>query len=672
LTLEDGGTVDLTPYINTDNQQITAFSLDGTTNVLTITLEDGGTQTVDLSAVSTDDQDLSTDSTPGNISIEDGNTITLNVNDSDSVIGNEYNTGSGISAGSVEITDGGGTESVNVISTDANNNIIAGTDGALYLNVSSVAIAETNTTLGFNGATNELTYTNELGDNPVLNLSGLNTDDQALSLDGVTNVLTLEDGGTVDLSPYINTDDQQITAFSLDGTTNVLTITLEDGGTQTVDLSAVSTDDQALSLDALTNVLTLEDGGTVDLSPYINTDDQQITAFSLDGTTNVLTLTLEDGGTATADLSALDNVGTDDQIANEVNITDTAGNFTATGVEGALAELAGLTDDDVSITNIKSGNTIATISEPGITAVDINETITTLATVDNTTYTYTSEDNTTISFDGSDNQNIANLAFSGTTLTVGIEDGSSQTVSLATLQDNQSIQGSVLSGTTLTIGIEDGSSETVNLSSLANTDNQNIENLALSGTTLTVGIEDGTSQTVNLSALADHDWYEVGTTTAPDNINDNIFTQGRVGIGVAPSTELDVNGNARVRTLPASADTDQLVTADVNGNLRKVNSLKASKVFYPPSIEVDASVNGTFSIDLHAQYIAQFGSPVVSSAGTIPTYTATELDYHVTYADPTVFNTGSMNITPAGVLTYTIVGQPLDYNSLINVVFVVK
>ena len=30
----------------------------------------------------------------------------------------------------------------------------------------------------------------------------------------------------------------------------------------------------------------------------------------------------------------------------------------------------------------------------------------------------------------------------------------------------------------------------------------------------------------------DHDWYEVGTTTAPDNINDDIFTQGKVGIGV--------------------------------------------------------------------------------------------------------------------------------------------
>ncbi|WP_431137735.1 hypothetical protein, partial [Psychroserpens mesophilus] len=95
-------------------------------------------------------------------------------------------------------------------------------------------------------------------------------DDQALSLSG--NTLTLEDGGTVDLSTYLdNTDDQQNTDFSISG--NVLTLTLEDGGTQTVDLSAYqdNTDDQALSLSG--NTLTLEDGGTVDLTAYLDNTD---------------------------------------------------------------------------------------------------------------------------------------------------------------------------------------------------------------------------------------------------------------------------------------------------------------------------------------------------------------------------------------------------------------
>ncbi len=42
---------------------------------------------------------------------------------------------------------------------------------------------------------------------------------------------------------------------------------------------------------------------------------------------------------------------------------------------------------------------------------------------------------------------------------------------------------------------------------------------------------------------SDHDWYEVGTTTAPDNINDNIFTQGNVGIGTnIPDQRLEISG----------------------------------------------------------------------------------------------------------------------------------
>lgn len=42
----------------------------------------------------------------------------------------------------------------------------------------------------------------------------------------------------------------------------------------------------------------------------------------------------------------------------------------------------------------------------------------------------------------------------------------------------------------------------------------------------------------------DNDWYEVGTTTSPNNINDNIFTQGNVGIGrTNPQRRLEVNGS---------------------------------------------------------------------------------------------------------------------------------
>lgn len=105
---------------------------------------------------------------------------------------------------------------------------------------------------------------------------------------------------------------------------------------------------------------------------------------------------------------------------------------------------------------------------------------------------------------------------------------------------------------------------------------------------------------------------------------------------------------------------------------------KAARIFYPPSIEIDASVNGTFTVNLYTMYTAQFNNPTAVSVGapaTVPQYlTATDLYYYVTFADPLVFDTtpGNMTITSDGMLTYTIVGQPVDFNTLINVVFVVK
>jgi hypothetical protein len=189
----------------------------------------------------------------------------------------------------------------------------------------------------FNAGTNLLSLDIEDGNTVSVDLSALSnagTDDQIISLAG--NVLTLENGGTVDLSPYLdNTDDQTITNFSIDAS-NIVTLTLENGNTQTIDLSGlVGTDDQTISLAA--NTLTLENGGTVDLTPYLdNTDDQTITNFSIDAS-NIVTLTLENGNTQTVDLSGL--VGTDDQTAAEVTYSNTTSGLTATDVQAAIDEI---------------------------------------------------------------------------------------------------------------------------------------------------------------------------------------------------------------------------------------------------------------------------------------------------------------------------------------------
>ncbi|MHA7832249.1 MAG: hypothetical protein ACX93O_14240, partial [Flagellimonas sp.] len=143
----------------------------------------------------------------------------------------------------------------------------------------------------------------------------------------------------------------------------------------------------------------------------------------------------------------------------------------------------------------------------------------------------------------------------------------------------------------------------------------------------------------------------------------NINTDDQVASEVNSDSPIDVDGDGNTET----------TVEDVIQDIAPITS-KAARIFYPPSIAIDASSNGTGrTVDLYAQYVAQYGTPSVASAGApaaVPTYGATELYYYVTYADPTVFD--NMSIDANGVLTYDIIGQPADYNALINVVFVVK
>ena len=289
------------------------------------------------------------------------------------------------------------------------------------------------------------------------NWSAGGTDDQALTLN--VNSLDLEDGGSVDLSGYLdNTDDQTADVFQLNG--NDLELSLEDDGaaTQTVDLSGYldNTDDQTADVFQLNGndlELSLEDDGaatqTVDLSGYLdNTDDQTADVFQLNG--NDLELSLEDDGAATqtVDLSGyLDN--TDDQTADVFQLN------------GNDLELS-LEDDGVAT-----------------------------QTVDLSGY-----------LDNTDDQNISGSGFAANILTIGIESGSSETVDLSSL-DNSGTDDQQLLLTGNNLELEDGGS--VDLSGyIDNTDDQNLANFNLSaGSLLSLSIQDGNVVSVNLAPLLD-------------------------------------------------------------------------------------------------------------------------------------------------------------------------
>ena len=195
LDLEDGGSVDLSGYLdNTDDQ---ALSL----NVNSLELEDGGS--VDLSGYldNTDDQALSLN--VNSLDLEDGGSVDLS-----GYLDNTDDQALSLNVNSLELEDGGSVDLSGYLDNTDNQNI------------SGSSLVGNDLTIGISGGASETV------DLSSLNNSG--TDDQQLSLNG--NSLDLENGGSVDLSGYLdNTDGQQLGNFILSGP--ILSIAISEGAT---------------------------------------------------------------------------------------------------------------------------------------------------------------------------------------------------------------------------------------------------------------------------------------------------------------------------------------------------------------------------------------------------------------------------------------------------------
>ncbi|WP_165395299.1 hypothetical protein, partial [Flagellimonas allohymeniacidonis] len=169
--------------------------------------------------------------------------------------------------------------------------------------------------------------------------------------------------------------------------------------------------------------------------------------------------------------------------------------------------------------------------------------------------------------------------------------------------------------------------------------------------------------TTGVISYIDEDGGTPETANVVSTDANNELSVGADGGASFEMTDIDVDGDGSDETTVDEAMTD----------ITKVTA-KAGRIFYPPSIAIDAStlVNNV-TIDLYQEYIDQFGGPAARSTSApalIPTYGRTELYYYVTLVDTSVINIDS--IDDNGQMQYDIVGTPADYNSLINVVFVVK
>ena len=438
LSLEDGGAADLSPFMdNTDAQNISGSGLAG--NILTIGIVGGSSEAVDLSSIvdsGTDDQQLSL---AGNsLSLEDGGAADLSpfMDNTDA----QNISGSGLSGNILTIgIVGGSSEAV-----DLSSIVDSGTDDQ------QISLTGNNLNLEDGGTVNLGAYFD-------------NTDDQQLSLAG--NSLSLEDGGAADLTPFMdNTDTQNISGSGLSG--NILTIGIENGSSEVVDLSSIvdsGTDDQQISLTG--NNLNLEDGGTVNLGAYFdNTDDQQL---SLAGNS----LSLEDGGAA--DLTPfMDNTDT-----QNISGSGLSGNILTIGIENGSSEvvdLSSIVDSGTDDQQLSLAGNNLNLEDGGVADL-------------------------TPFMDNTDAQNIAGSGLAGSTLTIGIENGASQTVDLSSLSDSGT-DDQQLTITGNTLELENGG--TVDLSGyIDNTDNQEIAILEFDSPNLKIEIEGGNVISVDISSL---------------------------------------------------------------------------------------------------------------------------------------------------------------------------
>ncbi|SDM84525.1 hypothetical protein SAMN04488514_115129, partial [Kriegella aquimaris] len=326
---------------------------------------------------------------------------------------------------------------------------------------------------------------------------------------------------------------------------------------------------------------------------------------------------------------------------------------------------------------------------------------------------------TDIDLGGYINTDEQQISLSGNTITFANGTGADTTVDLTGFinTDEQDLTGAVLTGNSLEISIQNGDPVTVDLGTLVNDADSNPSNeiqvLGRTGTNVTltngggsVSIADNDNDSGNEIQTLDSADGSVTLTNTSNNYDLSVnFPANNDNSATNELTDLDLSSDILTLTNPATPtnqvdlspyldNTDNQVASEVNsdtpvdvdgdGNteatvedviqdIAPITS-KAARIFYPPSIAVDAStVVNNVTIDLYQEYIDQFGSPTMASAGApsaIPTYTKTELYYYVTYVDPAVLNIDS--ISADGVMQYDVVGTPADYNSLINVVFVVK
>ncbi|MDB4088771.1 hypothetical protein N9544_04015 [Flavobacteriales bacterium] len=154
--------------------------------------------------------------------------------------------------------------------------------------------------------------------------------------------------------------------------------------------------------------------------------------------------------------------------------------------------------------------------------------------------------------------------------------------------------------------------------------------------------------TTFVTLSGDHDWYKIGTTNAPTDISDSIFTGGEIQLTNYPNDRAD----------DTTAHLNVLYT-DGSGNIKS-----ARREIVPPAVALNIS---TVSVSNLFNYYNHYATQL-SNAGLTPIALA-NLDFYVLYYDTAIFD--NVTISVSGELQYDVIATS-ETHAVIDVRFYTK
>ncbi|WP_222983622.1 beta strand repeat-containing protein [Flagellimonas meishanensis] len=495
-------------------------------------------------------------------------------------------------------------------------------------------------------------------------------DISAASFDSPTNTLRIDEGTSFVTADLSDLDDSAgVAANAADIATNTADIATNtaDIATNTADIATNTADIATNTADIATNTANIAtnttDIGTnaTDIANHIANDldtdaTNELSDVQLTGTT--LELTNAAAGATGVDLDA--TFATDAELAAAADDDISAASFDSPTNTLRIDEGTSFVTADLSALDDSAG-VAANAADIATNTADIATNTTDIATNTADIATNTTDIATNATdianhiandLDTDATNELSDVQLTGTTLELTNAAAGATGVDLdATFATDAELAAAADDDVSVTNTVAGNRIATISEAGIASVDiNETVTSLSQNTTT-------------GVISYADEDGGPAQTANVVSTDASNELTVGADGGASFAMADIDVDGDGASETTVDEAMTD----------ITKITAT-AGRIFYPPSIAIDASTNGTgFTVNLYTQYTAQYGSPTVASSGapaTVPIYAASDLYYYVTYADPTVFD--NMSISATGVLTYDIIGQPADYNALINVVFVVK